>query len=152
MVTMQAVGLPTSSYVTDTVLKIEDKSSDDEPEDDEPENPITIVNHATGLTTENGKPLLFIYDCKTTVGSHLHDHIMEVGSVVSILDGVSISNADISNLCHTSQHITHQGKLSWLLLYCIIEICSVREMWHHIVRPLQSANIHHCIYKLCGMA
>ena len=125
MVTMQAVGLPTSSYVADTALETEDKPSDDESEDDEPENPITIVSHATGPTIENGKPLLFIYDCKTTGGSHLRDHIMEVGSVVSIPDGVSISNSEFSSLCHTSLHITCQGKLSWLLLYCIVGICSV---------------------------
>ena len=51
---MQAAGLPISLYVADTALEIEDKSSDDEPE-----NPITIVNHATGPTIKNGKPLLF---------------------------------------------------------------------------------------------
>ena len=107
MVTMQAVGLPTSSYVANTALETEDK-----PSDDEPENPITIVSHATGPTIENGKPLLFIYDCETTGGSHLRDHIMELGSVVSIPDGVSISNSEFSSLCHTSLHITRQGKLS----------------------------------------
>ena len=117
MVTMQAVGLPTLSYVADTALERDDRSSDEELDDDEPDNPITIVNHATGPTVENGKPLLFIYDCETTGGSHLCDHIMEVGSVVSIPDGVSISNAEFSSLCHTSLHITRQGKLSWLLLH-----------------------------------
>ena len=79
---MQAVGLPTLSYVADTALERDDRSSDEELDDDEPDNPITIVNHATGPTVENGKPLLFIYDCETTGGSHLRDHVMEVGSVV----------------------------------------------------------------------
>ena len=117
MITMQAVGLPTSSYVADTALERDDRSSDEELDDDEPDNPITIVNHATGPTVENGKPLLLIYDCETTGGSHLRDHIMEVGSVVLIPDGVSISNAEFSSLCHTSLHITRQGKLSWFLLH-----------------------------------
>jgi len=77
--------------------------------DEEPDNPITFVHPATDPIVERGKPLLFIYDCETTGGGHLWDHIMEVGSVVSIPDGVSISNTEFSSLCHISQHITRQG-------------------------------------------
>ena len=57
MATMQAVGLSTSSYVADTALETGDKSSNDEPEDDE-------MNHATGPTVENGKPLLLYMTAK----------------------------------------------------------------------------------------
>ena len=58
---------------------------------------------------DNGKPLLFFYDCETTGGSHLRDHIIEVGSAVKIPEEASIITAKFSSLCHTSRHIVHQG-------------------------------------------
>ena len=112
MVTLQAVGVATSFYSTDTALDVDDM--DRYASNDEPDNPITFINPATGPTVETGKPLLFIYDCETTGGSHLRDHVMEIGSVVSIPDGVSISNTEFSSLCHTSQHITRQGSFLFL--------------------------------------
>ena len=114
MITLQAVGVPTSFYSADTAVEVDDTDMDRHASDEEPDNPITFVNPATGPTIENGKPLLFMYDCETTGGSHLRDHIMEVGSMVSIPDGVSISNAEFSSLCHTSQHIARQGTVLWL--------------------------------------
>ena len=124
MITLQAVGLPTSSYRADTALEVDDRDMDKYTSDDEPDNPITFVNPATSPTVENGKPLLFIYDCETTGGSHLRDHIMEVGSMVSVPDGVSISNAEFSSLCHTSLHITRQGRVLMAIIVFIVEIVS----------------------------
>ena len=57
MVTLQAVGLPTSSYGADTALEVDDTDMDEYTSDDEPDNPITFVNPATSPTVENGKPL-----------------------------------------------------------------------------------------------
>ena len=110
MVTLQAASIVTSSYSTNTVLEDDDVDMDVFASDEEPDNTITFVSSATGPTIESGKPLLFIYDCETTGGSHLRDHIMEVGSLVSIPDGISISNTEFSSLCHTSQHIARQGR------------------------------------------
>ena len=39
--------------------------------------------------------------------------------MVSIPDGVSISNAEFSSLCHTSLHIARQGRV---LMYIIVFI------------------------------
>ena len=119
MVTLESVGLPTSSYGTDTALEVDDTGMDKYTSDDKPDSPITFVNSATAPTVEDSEPLLFIYDCETTGGSHLRDHIMEVGSMVSIPDGVSISNAEFSSLCHTSLHIARQGRV---LMYIIVFI------------------------------
>ena len=108
MITLQAVGVPTLFYSADTAVEVDDTDMDRHTSDKEPDNPITFVHPATSPTIENDKPLLFIYDCETTGGSHLQDYIVEVGSMVSIQDGVSISNAE-SSLCHTSQHTARQG-------------------------------------------
>ena len=123
MVTLQTSGIITSSYSTDSALE-EDTVEVERLEPDE-ELDDTFVNAATDSTVESGKPLLFMYDCETTGGSHLRDHIMEVGSVVLVPDGVSITTTEFSSLCHTSQHIARQGKLiSCKFILMIVNIVS----------------------------
>ena len=73
----------------DSALEVDNTDMEKLASDEEPDNPVTLVNSATDPTIESGKPLLFICDCETTGGSYLRDHIMEIGSVVSIPDGVS---------------------------------------------------------------
>ena len=118
MVTLQAVGVTTSTYRSDTALVDGDTALEDDavvleslPSDEEPDIPPSPNSSATDPTIDNGEPLLFIYDCETTGGSHLRDHIMEVGSVVVAPEGVSMSRPEFSSLCHTSQHIVRQGKV-----------------------------------------
>ena len=106
MVTLQTSGIITSSYSTDSALEADTVEVERDESDEEVDNSIACVNAATDSTVENGTPLLFMYDCETTGGSHLRDHIMEVGSVVLIPDRVSITTTESSSLCHTSQHIT----------------------------------------------
>ena len=50
-----------------------------------------------------------MYDCETTGGSFYQDHIIEIGSAVIAPDGVSISNHEVSSLCHTSCHVVCKG-------------------------------------------
>ena len=107
MATLQAAGITTSSYSTDSALE-EDNTNMFEC-DEEADNSIIFVDSPTDPTIESGKPLLFLYNCEATGGSHLRDHIMEVGSVVLIPDGVSTTTTEFCSLCHTSQHICHQG-------------------------------------------
>ena len=117
MVTLQAVGVTTSTYRSDTALVEGDTALEDDvvelesmPSDEEPDSSSLLAyNSTTDPTVDNGEQLLFIYDCETTGGSHLRDHIMEVGSVVVAPEGVSISTTEFSSLCHTSQHIVRQG-------------------------------------------
>ena len=77
--------------------------------DEEADNSIIFEDSPTDPTVESSKPLLFLYDCETTGESHLRDHIMDVGSVVLIPDGVSITTTEFCSLCHTSRHICRQG-------------------------------------------
>lgn len=117
MVTLQAVGVTTSTYRSDTALVEGDTALEDDvvelesmPSDEEPDSSSLLAySSTTDPTVDNGEQLLFIYDCETTGGSHLRDHIMEVGSVVVAPEGVSISTTEFSSLCHTSQHIVRQG-------------------------------------------
>jgi len=48
---------------------------------------------------------MFLYDCKTTGGSHYSDHIIEVAATVIVLENVSITTTEFSSLCHTSKHV-----------------------------------------------
>ena len=113
MVTLQAVGVTTSTYRSDTALVEGDTALEDDvvelesmPSDEEPDSSLLLAySSTTDPTVDNGEQLLFIYDCETTGGSHLRDHIMDVGSVVVAPEGVSISTTEFSSLCHTSQHI-----------------------------------------------
>ena len=119
MVTMQAVGVTTSTYSCDTALEddtaletdtvLEGDTVDDVMSDEELVSTIPADSSATHPTMNSSKPLLFFYDCETTGGSHLRDHIMEVGSVVVVPEGVTVTTAEFSSLCHTSQHIVRQG-------------------------------------------
>lgn len=117
MVTLQAVGVTTSTYRSDTALVEGDTALEDDvvelesmPSDEEPDSSSLLAySSTTDPTVDNGEQLLFIYDCETTGGSHLRDHIMELGSVVVAPEGVSISTTEFSSLCHTSQHIVRQG-------------------------------------------
>ena len=59
----------------DDIVELESMLWDQEP-DSSP--PLLAYISTTDPTVNNGKPLLFIYDCETTGGSHLRDHIMEV--------------------------------------------------------------------------
>ena len=118
MVTLQAVGVTISTYSSDTALVEGDPALEGDtidleslPSDEEPDNPPSPHHLVTDPTVDNGKPLLFIYDCETTGGSHLRDHIMEVVSVVVAPEGVSMSVTEFSSLYHTSQHIVRQGKV-----------------------------------------
>ena len=77
--------------------------------EEETVSPLPVDSSATDPNLDNSKPLLFFYNCETTGGSHLQDHIIEVGSVVEIPEGASITTAEFSSLCHTSQHIVHQS-------------------------------------------
>ena len=125
MVTLQTSTIITSSYSTDSALEEDTVEVDRLELDEEVDNPITFVNAATDSTVESGKPLLFMYDCETTGGSHLWDHIMEVGSVVLVPDGVSITTTEFSSVFHTSQHITRQGKLiSCKFILMVVNIVS----------------------------
>ena len=117
MVTLQAVGVTTSTYRSDTALVEGDTALEDDvvelesmPSDEEPDSSSLLAySSTTDPTVDNDEQPLFIYDCETTGGSHLRDHIMEVGSVVVAPEGVSISTTELSSLCHTSQHIVRQG-------------------------------------------
>ena len=123
MVTLQAVGVTTSTYSSDTALEgdttvesgtlIESNTVDaeDTVSDEEPFSPVPAGTFATDPTVNNSQPLLFLYDCETTGGNHLRDHIMEVGSVVLVPEGVLITTTEFSSLCFTSQHIVRQGFL-----------------------------------------
>ena len=122
MVTLQAVGITTSSYSANTALEVDTTPEGDgaETEEDlvdeaEPVSPVRTDSSTTDPILDNGKPLLFFYDCETTGGSHLRDHIIEVGSVVEIPEGASITTTEFSSLCHTSLHIVRQG----LVLYTV---------------------------------
>ena len=81
MATLKAAGITISSYSADTAL--EEDNTDRFESDEEADNSITFVDSPTDPTVESGKPLLFLYDCETTGGSHLRDHIMEVGLVLT---------------------------------------------------------------------
>ena len=115
MVTLQAVGITTSSYSADTALERDSRpegdmaAGEDLFNEEEAVSPLPVDSSTTDPILDNGKPLLFFYDCETTGGSHLRDHIIEVGSVVEIPEGASITTAEFSSLCHTSQHIVRQG-------------------------------------------
>ena len=102
----QADGVGTSSASTNIALGGNDTIMDKCIFEEEANTPTSFINPAT---VENGHPLLFIFDCETTGGNHLQDHIIEIGSLVLIPNGVSISTVEFSSLCHTSQEIVHQG-------------------------------------------
>ena len=51
---------------------------------------------------DSGEPLLFIYDCETTRGSHMMDHIIEIAAMVLAPEGVHITNTGVLHSCHTS--------------------------------------------------
>ena len=117
MVTLQAVGVTTSTYSCDTALEDDTaletdtvlEGDTDVMFDEKLLSTIPADSSATDPTMNSGKPLLFFYDCETTGGSHLRDHIMEVGSVVVVPEGAMVTTAEFSSLCHTSQHIVRQG-------------------------------------------
>ena len=110
MVTMHVLGISTSIYAGDTAIPECDDDGDDEAvEDQQQDEVISFENITVDSNTQTGKPLLFMYDCKTTGGTFHKDHIMETGSIVIILDGVSISNEEFCRLCHTSCHIVCKG-------------------------------------------
>ena len=104
----QIFGFGTSFSSTDTALGGNDTILDKCVSEGETDTPISFINPAT---VKNGCPMYFIFDCETTGGNHLQDHIMEIGSLVLIPDGVSISTVEFSSLCHTSQNIVHQGTI-----------------------------------------
>jgi len=52
---------------------------------------------------------MFLYDSKTTGGSHYSDHITEVAATVIVLENVSIATTEFPSLCHTSKHIAIFG-------------------------------------------
>ena len=61
MVTLESVGLPTSSYGADTALEVDDTGMDKYTSDDEPDSPITFVNSATAPTVEDIVSHYFLY-------------------------------------------------------------------------------------------
>ena len=68
------------------------------PSDEEPDSSSLLAySSTTDPTVDNGEQLLFIFDCETTGGSQLRDHVMEVGSVVVAPEGVSISTTKFCN-------------------------------------------------------
>ena len=79
MVTLQAVGVTTSSHRSDTTLVAGDTALEDDvvelesmPSDEEPDSRSLLAYSSTiDPTVDNGEQLLFIYDCETTGGSHL---------------------------------------------------------------------------------
>ena len=104
----QADGVGTSFASTNIALGVNDTimHMDKCIFEEEANTPTSCINSATA---ENGHPLLFIYDCETTGGNHLQDHIMEIGSLVLIPNGVSISTVEFTSLCQTSRQIAHRG-------------------------------------------
>ena len=115
MVTLQAVEITTSSHSADTALEGDSRpegdmaAEEDLFNEEETVSPLPVNSSTTDPNLDNGKPLIFFYDCETTGGSHLQDHIIEVESVVEIPEGASITTAEFSSLCHISQHIFHQS-------------------------------------------
>lgn len=112
MVTLEAVGICTSTYCGDTAM-----------EEPAPEGNVTDVENiqyfdeepgnllsSSSIISLDGKQLLFFYDCETTVGSHHNDHIIEVTSSVMLPDNVSVSKMEFSHLCRTSRHIAAIGE------------------------------------------
>ena len=79
MVTLQAVGVTTSTYRSNTALVEGDTALEDDvvelesmPSDEEPDSSSLLAySSTTDPTVDNGEQLLFIYDCETTGGSHL---------------------------------------------------------------------------------
>ena len=109
MVTMHAFGNSTSIYAGDTAIPECDDDDDDEAVEDQQQNEVTPFENITAdSNTCTGKRLLFMYDCETTGGSFYQDHIMEIGSIVIIPDGVSISNEELCSLCHTSRYVVRK--------------------------------------------
>jgi len=45
---------------------------------------------------DSGEPLIFIYDCETTGGSHVVDHIIEIAAMVLVPDEVHITKLEFS--------------------------------------------------------
>lgn len=105
MVTLQAVGVTTSTYSCDTALEDDDTAL----ETDVVLEGDTVDDVMSDEELLSAIPVLFFYDCETTGGSHLRDHIMEVGSVVVVPEGARVTTVEFSSLCHTSQHIVRQG-------------------------------------------
>ena len=58
--------------------------------------------------------------------------------MVSVPDGVSINNTEFSSLCHTSLHITRQGRVLMAIIVFIVEIvpekcgitCTARDLFN----------------------
>ena len=122
MVTLQAVGVTTCSYSADTALEVDTtsegdgaKAEEDLVNEEEPVSPFRADSSITDPILDNGEPLLFFYDCETTGGSHLQDHIIEVVSMVEVPEEASITTTEFSSFCHTSLHIVRQD----LVLYTV---------------------------------
>lgn len=60
-------------------------------------------------STDNAKPLLFLYDCETTGLSIYNDHIIEIAAEV-VNCPVTYSNDSFSSLVKTSRRIPVPGK------------------------------------------
>ena len=110
MATLQYVGIDTSLYTTQSAVSDPQDCDEDGPPDDYDDELIHIEFYdGVDVTPNDGKLLLFFYDCKTTRGSHHHDHIIEVVDTVIVPDGLHITSTQFSSLCHSSRHIHQKG-------------------------------------------
>ena len=76
MATLQYVGINTSLYTSQSAVQPDPQDSDEDGSpDDYDDEPIQFHN-GIDVTPNNGKPLLFFYDCETTRGSYHCDHII----------------------------------------------------------------------------
>ena len=112
MVTLEAVGICTSTYSGDMAIE-EPVPEDSAIEDTEnvqyyDEEPGNLLCSSSTISLD-GKHLLFFYDCETTGWSHHNDHIIEIASSVMVPDNVSVSTTEFSYLCRTSRHIAAIG-------------------------------------------
>ena len=112
MATLEAVGLYTATYTSDTIVEgdgneMEDTEYDtggDEVDDsDEDYNGDDYSQSNNNSFPTQAKQLMFLYDCKTTGGSHYSDHIIEVAATMIVPENVLITTTEFSSLCYTSK-------------------------------------------------
>lgn len=114
MLTLQSFDSSGSSEV----YEISDSNSDDTTSDtscsDPPVTPTVstrnLLTSSATIPLDDGKQLLFLYDCETTAGSHYDEHIIEIASAVMAPDKLSITKMEFTSLCHTSRRIDPIGK------------------------------------------
>ena len=118
MATLEAVGLCTATYTSDTIVEGDGNEMEDAEHDtggdevDDNDEDYNGENHSQSNDNSfpsQTKQLMFLYDCETTGGSHYSDHIIEIAATVIVPENVSITTTEFSSLCRTSKHISTFG-------------------------------------------